>query len=228
MRYDTSQYAYRFDGQPDFAFLTVTIPAGQTLKVEASAMATMSTHLQMKSKMKGGLSRMLTGESLFINEFSAPGQPGEIGIAPGPPGDMCHVLLEGGDDCIYLQNSAYVASGMNVVTETKWQGLKKGFFSGEKLFLIRCTGEGDLWFNTYGAIIEIDVDGGYVVDTGFIVGFTGGLEYDIQRIGGLKSSFFSGEGLVSRFHGEGKLWMQTRQVPKLSQWVNPFRPLKNN
>jgi len=74
-------------GQPDYGFVTVHIPAGETLKVEASAMATMDTNLQMKTKTRGGLGRLITGENIFINEFTAKGGEGEIGIAPGAPGE---------------------------------------------------------------------------------------------------------------------------------------------
>jgi hypothetical protein len=129
----------------------------------------------MKTKMRGGLKRFITGESLFINEFTAQNGPGEIGIAPGAPGDLDHVYLE--NDTIYLQNTAYVASSPAVNIETKWQGFIKGFFSGESLFLIKCSGQGDVWFNTFGGMICIDVDGSYVVDTGHIVAFTEGLQY---------------------------------------------------
>ena len=223
---ENSEFEYRIDCKPDFSFLAVLIPADTTLKVEASAMATMDTNIQMKTKMRGGFSRMLTGESVFINEFTAEGGAGEITIAPGPPGDMEHVYLDG--NTIFLQNSAYVASGMNVTIETKWQGLVKGFFSRDGLFLIKCSGQGDLWFNTYGAIIEIDVTGSYVVDNSYIVGFTEGLEYNITRIGGYKSLFFSGEGLVCRFTGTGKVWIQTRQVPAFAHWIYPFRRGKKN
>jgi len=221
-----SEFQYSIDCRPDFSFLTVQLPKGKTLKVEASAMATMDVNLKMKTKAKGGLSRLLTGESIFINEFSAEGGPGEITIAPGPPGDMEHVHLDG--NTIYLQNSAYVASGTDVTVESKWQGMMKGFFSGEKLFLIRCSGQGDLWFNTYGAMIEVDVAGQYVVDTGHIVAFTEGLEYSVTSVGGYKSLFLSGEGLVCRFSGQGKVWIQTRQVPALRLWVGPFRPQKKS
>lgn len=219
-----SEFGYSIECRPDFAFLTVKVPAGKTLKVEASAMAAMSTNVAMKTKFRGGFSRFLTGESLFINEFTAEGGEGEVSIAPGPAGDIQHLALAG--ETVYLQNSAFVASGMGVNVETKWQGLVKGFFSGESLFLIRCSGHGDLWFDTFGALVEIDVRGDYVVDTGYIVAFTEGLRYDVTRIGGYKSLFFSGEGLVCRFHGEGKVWIQTRQVPSFSTWVNPFRRVK--
>jgi uncharacterized protein (TIGR00266 family) len=215
---------FSVQGQPDYAFVTVQIPANQTLKVEASAMATMDTNLVMKTRLRGGLSRFVTGESIFINEFTAQGGPGEIGIAPGAPGDLRHVYLQ--DQTIYLQNSAYLASGSGVAVESKWQGLMKGFFSGESLFLIRCQGQGDLWFSSYGGIIEIDVTDEYVVDTGNIVAFTDGLQYNVTKVGGYKSLFFSGEGFVCRFAGQGRVWIQTRKVGPLVSWVWPFRPAK--
>ncbi len=224
----TGQHEHEFiiECKPDFSFLTVQVPGNQSLKVESSAMATMSTNMAMKTKMKGGFSRLLGGESIFINEFTAEGGPAEIAIAPGSPGDMDHVYLNGSEE-IFLQSSAYVASSMNVEVDSKWQGFK-GFFSGEGLFLLRCAGQGDLWFNTYGAMIEIPVDGNYVVDTSHVVAFTSGLQYNVESVGGLKSLFLSGEGLVCRFHGQGKVWIQTRHPMAFANWTWPFRPQKNN
>ena len=98
--------------------------------------------------------------------------------------------------------------------------------SNVPLFLIKCSGQGDLWFNTYGAMIPIDVTGQYVVDTGHIVAFTEGLQYQIGRIGGYKSLFFSGEGLVCRFTGTGRVWIQTRKLGAFSNWIYPFRPVR--
>ena len=220
------EHEFRIECKPDFSFLTVQVPTSQTLKVEASAMATMSSNMVMKTKMKGGLSRFLGGENIFINEFTAQAGPAEIGIAPGSPGDMDHVFMDGSSE-IFLQSSAYVASSMNVDVDSKWQGFK-GFFSGEGLFLLRCTGQGDLWFNTYGAMIEVPVDGNYVVDTSHVVAFTSGLEYNVESVGGLKSLFLSGEGLVCRFHGQGKVWIQTRHPMAFANWAYPFRPQQNN
>jgi uncharacterized protein (TIGR00266 family) len=219
---DRADFPFRIEGRPDFAFLTVQIPQQRTLRVEASAMATMDPSLEMRTRARGGLGRLLTGESLFINEFTARAGPGEISIAPGPPGDLVHVHLDG-DESFYLQNSSFVACGPDVKLESKWQGMLRGFFSGESLFLIRATGPGDLWFNTYGALIEIDVVGSQVIDTGHIVAFTSGLDYAVRSIGGYKSLFFSGEGLVCHFTGEGKIWIQTRQIPAFASWVWPFR-----
>lgn len=221
----TKGLSYSFDCKPDFGFLTVQIPSGQKLKVEAASMATMDTNIEMKTKLKGGFSRFLQGESLFINEFTAKNGNGQIQIAPACPGDIEHVYLD--NETIYLQNTAFLASSDSINVESKWQGFTKGFFSGESFFLIRCSGVGNLWFNSYGGIIEIDVEDGYVVDTGHIVAFTEGLQYSISRVGGYKSLFFSGEGLVCRFTGKGKVWIQTRKVQPFISWVNPFRPKKS-
>jgi len=219
------KFDFKFDHKPDYSFLTVQLPANKTLKVEASAMATMDTNINMKTKFKGGLKRFISGESIFINEFTAQNGAGEITIAPSAPGDMEHVYLD--NETIYLQNSAFVASDPSLDVATKWQGLMKGFFSGEKLFLIKVSGQGDLWFNSYGGILEIDVTDNYVVDTGHIVAFTENLEYKVSKVGGYKSLFLSGEGFVCRFSGAGKVWIQTRKVQPLTAFLAPFRPRKS-
>ena len=118
-----------------------------------------------------------------------------------------------------------MASTPGVEVETKFQGIK-GFFSGEKLFWIKCSGQGDLWFNTYGGMFSVDVKDSFVVDTGYIVAFTEGLEYDVTSVGGMKSLFFSGEGLVCKFKGQGRVWIQTRHAGSFASWIHPFRPQK--
>jgi uncharacterized protein (TIGR00266 family) len=187
-------------------------------------MAYMDSSLKMKTKMGGGLKRVLSGEKLFINEFTADEKEAQIGIAPGSPGDIKHVYLE--NETIYIQNSAYLCSSPDLEVAIDFQGFK-GFFSGEKLFMIKVTGTGDLWFNSFGGIIEIDVKNNYVVDTGYIAGFTGGLTYNVTMVGGMKSMFFSKEGLVCRFTGEGKVWIQTRLAPSFVHWADAFRRVES-
>ncbi|MFM7927776.1 MAG: TIGR00266 family protein, partial [Pirellula sp.] len=113
----------------------------------------------------------------------------------------------------------------------KWQGAK-GFFSGEGLVRLKATGTGDVFFNSYGAILEVDVTDDYIVDTGYIVAFEDTLQYRVSvlpglRGGGIKRLFFSGEGLVCRFSGQGKVWVQTRYVIPFLSWIDGFRPRKN-
>ena len=230
-----SKIPYRVEHNPAYASLILDVPANQTVMVEASAMAAMDSSLQMKSKMKGGLmkgiGRMLGGESLFINEFTAQGKPGELYISPGVPGDVQHYYVS--SQCnLMVQSSGFVACSPEVEIDTKFQGFK-GLFSGESLFLIKATGEGDFWFSSYGAIIEIPVEGDYVVDTGYIVAFEDTLNYSVENIGGLsfrslKTGIFGGEGLVCRFSGEGRLWIQSHNIVPLINFLNPFRPVKSD
>ncbi len=217
-------------GKPDYGFLKLRLAAGQSLCVEASAMAAMDTNLVMKTRMKGGLmaslKRGLAGESLFMNEFTAEGGPGEICIAPGAIGDLAHYRIQPGKS-IYLQSGAYVASSPEVKVDTKWDGFR-GFFSGTGLFLLKVEGNGDLFFNAYGGLVEIPVQGNYVIDTGYIAAFEDSLNYEVTLLGGLKTSLLGGEGLVCRFSGQGKIWLQTRQIYPFLRWLWPFRPQKNN
>ncbi|MEM6612817.1 MAG: TIGR00266 family protein [Cyanobacteria bacterium P01_C01_bin.72] len=231
----SNKIPYKIEHNPAYASLVLNLPANQTVMVEASAMAAMDSSLQMKSKMKGGLmkgiGRMLGGESLFINEFTAKGKPGELYISPGVPGDVQHYYLSS-QRSLMVQSSGFVACSPTVEIDTKFQGFK-GFFSGESLFLLKATGEGDFWFSSYGAIIEIPVDGDYVVDTGYIVAFEDSLNYSVENIGGLsfrslKTGIFGGEGLVCRFSGEGRLWIQSHNIVPLINFLNPFRPVKSN
>lgn len=226
---------FRIEHAPAYASLILNVPANETVMVEASAMAAMDTCLQMKSKMKGGLmkgiGRMLGGESLFINEFTAQGKNGELYISPGVPGDVQHYYVT--SKCgLMVQSSGFVACSPEVEIDTKFQGFK-GFFSGESLFLLKVTGNGDFWFSSYGGIVEIPVAGDYVVDTGYIVAFEDTLNYAVEMIGGLsfkslKTGIFGGEGLVCRFSGQGRLWIQSRNISPLINFLHFFRPVKNN
>jgi uncharacterized protein (TIGR00266 family) len=213
---------YKIEARPDFSFLSMQIPRGQMVKVEASAMASMDSHLVMKTKLRGGFKRFLANESLFLNEFSAPHADGELCLAPGPAGDIEHYSISPQTPLI-LGSGAFLACGPKVELDTKWQGLTKGFFSGESFFLMHCSGTGDIWFNTYGSIFSLEIDGEYVVDTGHIAAFTPSLTYEIGRIGGYKSLFFSGEGFICRFRGQGRVWIQTKRPMGLVAWANRYR-----
>lgn len=217
--------SHSIEAAPDFSYLNVDLEAGETILVEASSMATMSPNIKMTTRTRGGLSRLLTGESIFINEFTAEETPGRIEIAPASPGDLMHLSLD--QESVYLQSAAFLASSQGIEVESKFQG-GRGFFSGEGLFLARCHGTGDLWFNTYGGLIQREVDGEYIIDTGHMVAFTEGLDYRVESVAGLKSFFFSGEGLVCRFSGKGTVWIQTRNLAPLLSWLWPFRPSKKS
>ena len=230
----SNEIAYQIEHSPAFASLIFSLQANQTILVESGAMAAMDSCIKMKSKMKGGLmkglGRMVSGESLFMSEFTAEGKSGQLYVSPGVPGDIQHYSLQG--NALMIQSAGFVASSQTVEIDTKFQGFK-GFFSGESLFLIRATGTGSIWFSSYGGIVEIPVEGDYVVDTGYIVAFEDSLNYNVEMLGGLsfkglRTGILGGEGLVCRFRGRGRLWVQSRQIYSLINFLNPFRPAKSN
>lgn len=224
---------YEMLDKPDFGVVRVTFDQpGEQMLVEASAMVAKDTAVDMKTQMRGGLlaaakRKMLGGESVFQNTFTCT-QPGQtLWFAPGPEGDVETLNLDGSYP-IFLQSGAFLACGTGVNLDTKWGGAK-GFFSGAGLFLLKCEGQGPLFFNCYGGMHAVDVGpAGYICDTTHIVGFTAGLQYNVTRLGGLKSLFFSGEGLVCHFHGQGRLWISTRNPSSLAAFLAPFRPKKSN
>lgn len=214
---------------PDFGVLQVLFDQpGEQLISESGAMVARDTAIDMKTNLQGGLGgalkrKLLGGESLFQNTFTctAPGQT--LWIAPGPEGAIERIDLQPGQE-MFLQSGAYLASTPGITLDTKWQGAK-GFFSGG-LFLLRAYGQGTLWFSAYGGLHTVDIGHqymGYVCDNTHMVAFTAGLQYNVTKLGGLKSLFLSGEGLVCNFQGQGRLWMQTRNPGSLAAFLHPFR-----
>jgi uncharacterized protein (TIGR00266 family) len=218
---------------PDFAAVRVQFDmAGEQLVTESGAMVARDTAVTMTTNMRGGFGsalkrKLLGGESLFQNTFTATAPGQTVWVAPAPEGAIEFVDLQPGQE-IYMQSGAYLCSTPGIQLDTKFQG-GKGFFSGEGLFLLRVHGHGRVWFCTYGAIHAVDIGQqyrGYICDTGHMVAFTQGLTYSVNKVGGMKSLFLSGEGLVCTFQGQGRLWMQTRNPGGLAGFLHPFRRVK--
>ena len=222
---------FEIKNKPDFASLHILLDHGEQIVTEAGAMMGMSPEIDMQTNLKGGLlaaaKRALGGESIFLNTYTSTGPGQRLDIAPASPGDMEHLSLNGSS--VMVQSGSYCASTPEVTVDTKWGGART-FFGGEGLLMLKCSGNGDLWFASYGAIHPVDVQGSYIVDTGHIVAFEDSLSFNIRKVGGIKSLFLSGEGLVCHFSGTGRLWLQTRNVPALASFLHPFRRVrpKNN
>ena len=211
---------------PSFASLHLDLDKGDQVRTEAGSMVAMSSDMNLSTKAYGGLLRaifrkLLGGESVFMNTFTPGGDSGELVLSPTSPGEIRHIKLENGE--LVLQSSAYLASDPEISLKTKYGGLKS-MLSGEGLFLLSAKGTGDLWFNSYGNIVEVEVDGKYVVDTGHIVAFEPGLTFKTKKVGGLKATLFSGEGFVAEFTGKGKLYIQSRTLGSLVGWLTPMLP----
>ena len=103
----------------------------------------------------------------------------------------------------------------------------RGFFSGEGLFVLKAvaTSPGQLLLGAFGGIQEIPCNGDMVIDTGHLVAWDATLEYKVEKSGsGWMASFLSGEGLVCRFSGQGRIWMQTRNPQEYGQTVGRLLP----
>lgn len=219
--------------KPDFTMVKFTFDQpGEQVVVESAAMVARSSSMHMETNMRGGMlaaakRKLMGGESLFQNTFtsSAPGET--LYVAPAPEGDVEALELDGSTP-IMMSSGAYLCSSPTVQLDTKWGGAK-GFFSGTGMFLLKAEGTGPVFFSCYGGIHAVDVGpGGYICDTSHVVAFTGGLQYDVQKIGGIKSLFFSGEGLVCNFQGQGRLWISTRNPSSLASFIQPYRPVQRS
>lgn len=217
---------YEIMYKPAFTLLEARLEAGERIEAEAGAMVYMSPGIEIVTKAKGGVFGALTrgilgGESFFTNTFTAKSK-GIVGLAPPYQGDIIQHRLNG--ETLYVQNGSYMASTPELTLDTKWGGAKS-FFSREGLFLLKMTGIGDAFISSFGAIHEVKLKGeSFTIDTGHMVAFTEGLDYNVKRIGGLKSTIFSGEGLVAEFHGTGTLYLQTRSMNAFFDWMIPFLP----
>lgn len=219
---------------PSFAMLRVDLAPGQELVAEAGSMVAKQAAISMETKLNaprsGGFLAMLTamfvafirklvgGESFFVNHFSST-QPASVWIAPALSGNITHRRLQG--ETLVLSSGAYLASIGPLDMKMRWGGLR-GLLAKEGLFFLEISGHGDLWFTSYGGIEPIDVNGSLVVDNGHLVGYEGQLTFDIRTSGGGLLGFVaSGEGMVCEFRGQGRLWIQSRNLPALVDWITP-------
>ena len=217
---------------PSFAVGVITFEPGEEIKAEAGAMTSMTGDVEIETKAQGGLMAglkrsVLGGESFFINTFRAP-RGGELTVSPTLPGDVV-VMTMAEDAPMMVQSGSWLASESGVQVDTKWGG-SKTFFSGEGLFLLRCTGSGEMIVSSYGAIEQRPLAAGEVlkIDTGHIVAFTEGIGYEVSKVGGWKSTLLSGEGLVATFTGPGTLWIQTRSPADFLGWLIPQLPTQSS
>ena len=214
---------HEIQGNPDYGQLTVALEPGDAFLAESGSMAWMSDGMQVKARLLGGflkafVRKMVGGESLFVGEYRHPSR-GSVTFSPARPGTVLQRTMNG--DSFILTSGSFMGCTPGVRLKTRFGGLR-AIFSGEGAFFIECSGHGELFYNSYGAVLEKEIDGSLTVDTGHVVAWEPGLSYTIRGMGGLRATVFSGEGLVMSFAGSGKIYLQTRTMSGLSRWLTPF------
>lgn len=210
-------------GKPAFAHLKVTLQPGESILAESDAMLEMQPQLSFKTGFNGGFLRAVVrkffgGESLFINTFkNETSTPLQVAFTQGIPGDIYELELNNESFC--LQNGAYIASEPSVKLGVKWAGLGS-FIGREGLFKLVVSGKGKVYFGSYGGIVEKTIHGELIVDSGHLIAYDPNMKLKATLPAGIITSIFSGEGLVTRVEGNGKLFIQTRSFSGLASWVN--------
>jgi uncharacterized protein (TIGR00266 family) len=220
--------------RPASSVAKLTLNAGESVTCEVGAMIAMSNGFTVETttRQKGGggggivkgLKRMLAGENLFLNHFTATAPDQSLIIGPRLLGDVMHYPMTGGT--LIVQGSSWLASSTTIDVDATWQGLGKALFSGEGMFWVKCSGSGSLLMSSFGVIYPVDVAGEYVVDSGHIVAFEDTLQFQITKASkSLVGSILGGEGLVCRFSGQGKLYCQSHNPPSFGKLLGPkLRP----
>ena len=223
------------DTEGAFGSAVINLEEGEKFVSEAGCMyrASSNVAIEVVSRKKegqgffggitSGLKSMLAGETYHLSSYIAEGGPGQVGLAPTHQGEVRK--LEMGSDTWICSGGSYLGSSAEIDLDTQYQGFKKGIFSKEGLVFVKASGKGYLLVNGFGRISEISVDNGITVDNGHLIAFTEGLEYDIGKAGNSWiSSLVSGEGLVMKFRGRGKVLVQSHDPSRLGGALGPLLP----
>ncbi|HYI14308.1 MAG TPA: TIGR00266 family protein [Thermomicrobiales bacterium] len=214
---------------PAYALTRLTLAPREAATVEAGAMVSMSSDMEIKTSSQGGFLKALKrstlgGESFFVNTFTASEQGGDLTVASSLPGDM--LVLDLQNEVYKVQAGGFIASGQGINVDTKWGG-SRSFFGGDgSFFMLSCSGTGPLVLASYGALHKITLAAGqrYTVDSGHVVAFTNDMGFSTRRVGNWKSTILGGEGLVVDLTGPGDLFMQTRSQPAFIGWLTTHLP----
>jgi uncharacterized protein (TIGR00266 family) len=205
--------------------LVAKLDAGQSVTGEAGAMTYMSPNIDAKTRMRErgilatlGVS-LLGAQSFFVNDYTAARGSGEVGLVSAPLGDI-EVLDVKPEQGYIIQRAAYVASTSGVDLDIQWQGFTKGLF-GQSLFMIKVSGSGSLFVNSFGALDRHVLGSGerLIVDNFHLVAFSDICQYRVTKFGGLKETILGGEGLVTEVTGPGEVFIQTKNLREFVQWL---------
>ena len=211
----------------DMQAVVLTLGGGDVVRAEAGALMYMTDTIEMDAKMDGGLlgglkRKFLAGESLFITYFRGTAADAKVAFAGPYPGKIIHVHLAG-QSLLCQRDSFLCAVGQIELSIAFTKRLGAGFFGGEGFILQKMIGTGELFIHSGGTIVPFDLKPGerLRVDTGCLVALDESVDYDITRVGGIKTSLFGGEGLFfASLTGPGRVWLQTLPFSRLAERIH--------
>lgn len=212
----------------DMQLVEIGLDPGEGVRAEAGAMMYMEAGIEMQTNTGGGLfkgfKRMVTGESFFITNFTYQGSgKGHVAFGAPYPGKVIPIDLRSFDGTFICQKDSFLCAAQGVEVEVAFtKRLGAGLFGGEGFILQRLEGDGMAFVHAGGALIEKRLMPGQTlrVDTGCIVGMSGGIDYDIQFVGGFKNALFGGEGLfVATVSGPGTVYLQSLPFSRLADRI---------
>lgn len=219
---------YRIVGE-DMQLVEIELDPGEGVRAEAGAMLYMEQGIQMDTGLGGGglfggFKRMVTGESFMITTFfNSSGYKQRTGFAAPYPGKIIPLDLNLFGGTFICQKDSYLCSAVGIDVEVAFtRRMGAGLFGGEGFILQRLVGNGLAFVHAGGTIIRRDLAPGESlrVDTGCLVGFTQGVTYDIQFVGGFKNALFGGEGLfLANVSGPGTVFLQSLPFSRLANRI---------
>ena len=224
---------YRIDGTP-LPVVLCTLAAGETMITESGGMAWMSPNMRMETT-GGGVGRMFgrmfSGESLFLNRYTAEGGEGIIAFASSFPGSIMPLQIGPGNGMI-CQKKAFLASEAGVELSIFFQKkLGSGFFGGEGFIMQRLSGQGMAFLEIDGHAVEYQLAAGQslVVDTGYLAAMSESCSIDVVTVPGVKNMLFGGEGIFNTVvTGPGRVVLQSMPVSAMAGALRPFFPTSGN
>jgi uncharacterized protein (TIGR00266 family) len=216
---------YEIKYKPSYALLVVNLDQNETITAEAGALTYMDPNIEAHTRKREqsflgslGLS-IIGGQSFWVNDYTATNTSGEVGFVSAPVGDIEMLEVKPNQGYI-IQKSAYIASTQGIDLDVKWEGFTKGLF-GQGLFMLKVTGNGQLFINTFGAIDTHTLKQGQtlIVDNFHLVAFSDTCSYKVTKFGGLKETLLGGEGLVTQITGPGDVHIQTKNIKEFVDWL---------
>ena len=221
----------------DLQMVEVELDPNETVIAEAGSMNYFEDGINFETKMGDGSEpekgffgkvlgagkRLLTGESIFMTHFTNQGQGKKrVSFAAPFPGKIIPLNMKEVGGQIICQKDSFLAAALGTKVSMAFnKKIGTGLFGGEGFILQKIEGDGMAFIHAGGTIIRKELNNSRImVDTGCIVGFTAGIDYDIQRAGGLKSMVFGGEGLfLATLSGTGSVWLQSLPFSRLADRI---------